>query len=185
MTHEKKTILGNELHWKHNDAAEYAVKLRETYGEGEFYDEEAWWFDVEGSDYIKVKDESIAHSWPATHKDFVYYTKFYDFKPEKPGTTPSQISSAQAYFANVSGSILFDGLKQKVCARCGNITAGAVSVKMVEDYINGDRWSDPKQEYADRINAGAPVTDGFKGEVDSEKPKKSNKGPLLKRGGAY
>ena len=53
-------------------------------------------------------------------------------------------------FAGVTGSIIVDGLKGEVTARCGDTVANDVTLNFVLDCINGNAIPS-KEEYAKRI----------------------------------
>ena len=53
-------------------------------------------------------------------------------------------------FAGVTGSIIVDGLKGEVTARCGDTVANDVTLNFVLDCING-KTEPSKEEYGNRI----------------------------------
>jgi hypothetical protein len=64
-------------------------------------------------------------------------------------TIPTQLFED---FAKVTGSIIIDGLKGTVTARCGDLVANDVTIKFVLDVVAGDIKPD-KEIYAKRILA--------------------------------
>lgn len=126
--------------WGHADAATYATMLQGKFGtparSGEGFAE---WDNIGGADRVLVRDESIFHDFPAPHRDYVYSTVSMKV-PEK----------LHSQFAKVTGSIIIDGLKQQVTARCHMLIANAVTLGFVEDVIGGKAKA-TKDEYAKRI----------------------------------
>ena len=97
--------------WRNKDAAEYARELIAEFGPpDEFSATLLRWFNIAQFDEVFIKDESVDHDFPAPHKDFVYSVKTF--------AVPEHLVGA---FAHVTGSILVDGLKQTVTARCGKL----------------------------------------------------------------
>ena len=77
------------------------------------------------------------------HKDYVYSTRKI--------AVPPKFASV---FANVTESIIIDGLKKEVTARCGALIKNAVTLGFVEDMIKGKISSSvpaAKKEYSKRI----------------------------------
>lgn len=133
--------------FKHKDAADYGRKMIEVFGEpdGVTYDC-LYWKKLDGMLNVRLKDESIAHSFPAKHRDFVYS----DHEIEVP-------EHLYSVFAHVTGSIIIDGLKNLVSARCGNLFANAITLQFVKDVVDGNAPQTPeqaKEEYAKRIKGG-------------------------------
>ena len=86
-----------------------------------------------------VLDEHILHGSPAPHYDFVY--SYIDLK------VPHEFAEDMV---NSSESILLDFLKNEVGARCGSLTANAVTLNYVLDVVAG-RVKPSKKEYEKRI----------------------------------
>ena len=131
--------------WQHPDAAEYAGKLRETYGDPDIEGDDRWiWKDAGGFPEIEVRDEAIPHDFPEPHEDFVY-AKRANIK-----LTPEHVR----ILAETTGSITVDGLKNEVTARCGMMAKNAVSLGFAEDVAAGEvDEGTAKAEYARRIKA--------------------------------
>ena len=58
---------------------------------------------------------------------------------------------------HVTGSIIYDGLKETVTARCGSLEANALTLQFVKDVVSGKVENDndiAKRTYADRIKNG-------------------------------
>ena len=147
LLHEVKNVKDvNEIldDFKHNDAKKYAETLIDTYGEPDgVMPGELMWRELEGMKNIRVKDESIPHNFPAKHHDYVYSSREIE--------VPEYFYSL---FANVSGSITIDGLKNTVTARCGTLSANSVTLSFVEDVISGNapqEFATAKEEYGKRI----------------------------------
>jgi len=134
--------------WKYEEAAEYMHQLTMAFGPPSYASkDEAGWMEVAGFSNVWVRDEKIPHKFPKKHYDFVYATK------RIPGLKPKHIATA----AFVSGSIMCDGLKQEVHARCGTLYANATTIGFMEDLVSGKIKTDPKSakaEYARRIKGG-------------------------------
>lgn len=147
LLHEIKSVkTATEIldNFSHDNAASYGKKLVDTYGEPDkAMSGELVWNNIENMDTVILKDESISHEFPKPHQDFVYSTKKID--------VPSNLYSL---FAHVTGSIIIDGLKKTATARCGTLSANAVTLHFVQDVINGKNpheFDKAKQEYANRI----------------------------------
>jgi len=127
--------------WTHDPPAEYTQKLAETFGEPKVLSENGYaeWINVAGFKRICVRDEYVVHNFPMTHYDFVYSTREIE--------VPNELYSE---FAGVTGSIIIDGLKKEVTARCGDIVANAITLGFVEDVVKGRETPD-KEEYGRRI----------------------------------
>ena len=129
--------------WVHKDAAEYGNLLAKKFGVPKIIgDDMLAWDDKAGFTKVWVLDESIAHSFPVAHKDFVYSTRNIKVPPQLVGA-----------LAAVSGSIMVDGLKGEVQARCGGLIKNAVTLGFVEDVAAGKFNTGLKAEYARRIKA--------------------------------
>jgi hypothetical protein len=64
---------------------------------------------------------------------------------------------------HVTGSIIYDGLKKEVTARCGDLYANAATLGFVKDMVDGKVSTDfeeAKKEYANRIQE-APLPDWY------------------------
>lgn len=158
--HEMKSslneILGEDVSfeeylnaWEIDVPRDYAFSLAEVFGPPDLVNEAcAVWYDIAGFKRVKVKDELIDHDFPAPHKDYVYSTIEID--------VPTDLYDD---LGSVSGSIIIDGLKKEVTARCGDIAANAATLGFVEDVVAG-RAEPTKEEYSRRIN-NAIVPDWF------------------------
>ena len=128
--------------WDHPEAAEYSQFLEKTFGEpDEATDEQTVWHHKDGFKRIVVRDEYILHGSPAPHYDFVY--SYIDLEVDE---------DLSDDLAKCSGSILIDHLKNEVGARCGSLTANAVTLNFCLDVVYGRTEATPK-EYEKRILA--------------------------------
>jgi len=164
---EERKIHPKVSHWKNEKAQKYASILLEKYGDdGEKYDttfgdsmimwkdvelidEENYQYKVKKIDKLYVIDEHIEHSFPADHIDYVYSTlKIPEIqaKDGKSTINPELVGK----FAGVTGSIIVDGLKGEVTARCGDTVANDITLNFVLDAING-KVEPTKEEYGKRI----------------------------------
>jgi len=126
--------------WDHDEAVSYSKYLEDHFGPpDEFTNEQTVWHNKDGFKRIVCKDEYILHGSPAPHYDFVY--SYIDLE------IPENLSDELAY---CSGSILIDHLKNEVGARCGSLTANAVTLNFCLDVVAG-RAEPTKQEYERRI----------------------------------
>ena len=153
--------------WKHDDAKSFAEGLIKKYGKpDEVTKTMVKWYKLQpgggvfGSDAREtyVIDESIPHSFPDPHRDFVYTVM--EIK------VPSHLLDT---LGHVTGSIVYDGLKETVTARCGSLEANALTLQFVKDLVSGKIENDndvAKKTYADRIRNG-PFPKSFN-------PKKEN-----------
>jgi len=130
--------------FKHKDAAEYAKVLIKEFGEPDQFTENCLvWYAISQFDKTYILDESVPHDFPATHRDYVYSVK--------------KISVSEKFaktLAHTTGSIIVDGLKKEVIARCGSITANAITLGFVQDLVDGKIKNNPetaKKEYGRRI----------------------------------
>lgn len=139
---EQKEISEALQSWEHEDAKKYVEKLYSYFGVPEVLSEGGYveWKNIAGFKRVSVRDEKVYHDFPKDHYDFVYSTK--EIK------VPSDLYSD---FGGVTGSIIIDGLKKEVTARCGDIVANAVTLGFVEDVLDND-INPTKDEYARRIN---------------------------------
>lgn len=130
--------------FKHSDAAEYAKTLIKEFGKpDQFTDHVLVWYNISQFTITYLKDESIPHDFPASHRDFVYSVRSI-VVPEKFAKTIS----------HTTGSIIIDGLKSEVTGRCGSITANAITLGFVQDLVDGKIKNEPeaaKKEYGRRI----------------------------------
>ena len=159
---EEKQIHSLVSDWENEKAQKYASILIEKYGEPkvkggkmllwedlELIDEETYEYKVKKVDKVYIIDESIAHSFPAEHIDYVYSVlkvPQIQAKDGKSTINPDLVGK----FAGVTGSIIVDGLKGEVTARCGDTVANDVTLNFVLDSING-KVEPSKEEYGKRI----------------------------------
>jgi len=130
----------NYSKWDHPEAADYSQFLEKTFGEpDEATDEQTVWHNKDGFKRIVVRDEYILHGSPAPHYDFVY--SYIDLEVDE---------DLSDELAKCSGSILIDHLKNEVGARCGSLTANAVTLNFCLDVVYG-RTKPEKEEYEKRI----------------------------------
>lgn len=143
--------------WHYRDAEEYTQMLIEELGPPGYASEgETGWENVLGFTNLWVRDESIPHSFPKPHRDYVYSTREIRVNPKQ-----------AAVLAFVSGSIIVDQLKGEVHARCGTVYANATTLGFVEDLVKGKVPLSPKQakaEYAKRIK-GQWLPDWYEDEL--------------------
>jgi len=130
--------------FKHKDAAKYGETLIKTFGEPATVGAGVlMWDSADGMENIVLKDESVKHDFPKPHRDYVYSSQKI--------TVPNDLYNVFGY---VTGSIIIDGLKKTVTARCGGLKANAITLQFVKDVINGDvpqKRIEAKKEYANRI----------------------------------
>ena len=137
---KRHAMVTSAYNWKHLDAATSVDKLSRTFGLPDYGDKEiVGWKNVAGFSRVEVRDESVVHSFPTPHRDWLYSTKKL--------RVPSKLMDD---FARVTGSILVDGLKGEVTTRCQMMVKNAVTMGFVEDVIAG-RIKATKAEYARRI----------------------------------
>jgi len=164
VNEEKQKIHSLVSNWKNKKAQDYASKLIEKYGEpdvkgGEMLlweklklvDEENYKYKVKKVDKVYILDESIKHSFPADHIDYCYSTLKIPQIQAKDGQStisPKLVGD----FAGVTGSIIVDGLKGEVTARCGDLIANDVTLNFVLDCIKGNAIPS-REEYSKRILA--------------------------------
>ena len=157
-----KDIL-NEGVFKNKDADKYLTELTELLGKPTYTsDKEHGWYDVTlpkiygkykmlitKVDKVYIVDESVKHWFPADHRDFVYTT--YSV-PEWQQDKGKHIIDSELFkkFADVTGSIIIDGLKGTVTARCGDLVANDITINFVHDVVKG-KTEASKDEYAKRI----------------------------------
>ena len=152
--HEQMSAKDSLDDWKHDDAKAFAESLIKDYGQpDEVTQTMVKWYKLGafGGDGTKemetyVVDESIPHSFPDPHRDFVYTVM--EIK------VPSHMLDT---LGHVTGSIVYDGLKKTVTARCGSLEANALTLQFVKDLVDGKIENDndvAKKAYADRIRKG-------------------------------
>ncbi len=146
----------NYSKWDHPEAADYSQFLEKTFGEpDEATDEQTVWHNKDGFKRIVIRDEYILHGSPAPHYDFVY--SYIDLEVDE---------DLSDELAKCSGSILIDHLKNEVGARCGSLTANAVTLNFCLDVVYG-RTQPVKEEYEKRIlDMKKMFKDGEKYELD-------------------
>lgn len=135
------------LNFKHSEPRKYYYKLENWLGEPSIVGEDVVGWEksvtenLSGTPYLRIvlKDEYVAHNFPAKHHDYVYSYAKLKMTAEK-----------ACSLVKVSGSILIDLLKNEVGARCGSLTANDVTLSFVEDVITG-KTKATKQEYSRRI----------------------------------
>ena len=161
---EKQKIHSLVSNWKNKKAQDYASKLIEKYGTpdvkgGEMLlweklklvDEENYKYKVKKVDKVYIIDESIKHSFPADHIDYCYSVlKISEIQAKDGQSTinPKLVGD----FAGVTGSIIVDGLKGEVTARCGDLIANDVTLNFVLDCIKVNTIP-TKEEYKKRLLA--------------------------------
>jgi len=161
---EKKQIHSLVSNWKNKKAQEYASVLLEKYGEPKvkgstmllwedvtLIDEEKYKYKVKKVDKMYIIDESIPHSFPADHIDYCYSTLKIPQIQAKDGASTIK-PELVGKFAGVTGSIIVDGLKGEVTARCGDLVANDVTLNFVLDSIDG-KIKPSKETYAKGILA--------------------------------
>tara|TARA_B000000557_G_C20776233_1_gene444329 strand:+ start:36 stop:761 length:726 start_codon:yes stop_codon:yes gene_type:complete len=126
--------------WDHDEAISYSQYLEKHFGKpDEFTNEQAVWHNIDGFKRVVCKDEYILHGSPAPHYDFVY--SYIDLEVDE---------DMSDELAKCSGSILIDHLKNEVGARCGSLTANAVTLNFCLDVVYG-RAEPVPEEYEKRI----------------------------------
>ena len=137
--------------WDNEEPVKYTKHLTKTFGQpDELTDHRAVWYAKDGFQRIVVKDEYILHGSPSPHYDFVYC--YVDIK------VPHEFAEDMA---NSSESILIDFLKNEVGARCGSLTANAVTLNYVLDVV-AKRVKPSKDEYEKRIKDMSKMFDSGK-----------------------
>lgn len=143
--------------WAFEDAKEYAEKMVKVFGPPQQITGDAlYWNSISAFTVTYIHDESIPHKFPEPHRDYVYSTMPMTISPE-----------LMEIFAYVTGSIIYDGLKREVTARCGTLYANATTLGFVEDCAEGKIKQDKeiaKKEYARRITNGI-IPDWYKNEM--------------------
>ena len=135
-------ITENYSNWDHKYPAEYSKHLEKTFGSpDEMTDEQTVWHNIDGFKRVVCRDEYILHGSPAPHYDFVY--SYIDLEVDE---------DLSDELAKCSGSILIDHLKNEVGARCGSLTANAVTLNFCLDVVH-NRTRPVPEEYESRIKA--------------------------------
>ena len=161
---EEKKIHPLVSDWENQKAQAYASVLIEKYGEPKvkggkmllweditLIDEEKYQYKVKKIDKMYIIDESIPHSFPADHIDYCYSTLKIPQIEAKDGASTIK-PELVGKFAGVTGSIIVDGLKGEVTARCGDLVANDITLNFVLDSING-KIEPSKEAYAKGILA--------------------------------
>ena len=135
--------------WRYKEALSLAIKMYNTFDKPAIYHEGfILWNNIEPYQEVWIRDESIPHNFPKPHSDFVYSSLKIEIPPDLLDD-----------FAKVTGSIIYDGLKKEVIARCHTMLANAISLGFVQDVLQG-KAKLTKEEYANRI-ANNVVPDWF------------------------
>ena len=140
--------------WRFEDARLYAEKMIKAFGQpDEVAETTLSWNSIEPPfDRVWIVDESIPHDFPAPHRDYVYSS----MKMKIPNDMLETLGHA-------SGSIIYDGLKMEVTARCGSLYANAATLGFVKDLVDGVikvNKEQAKKEYAARIKS-KPLPDWY------------------------
>ena len=126
--------------WDHEFPVEYSKFLEKHFGDpDEFTNEQTVWHNIDGFKRVVCRDEYILHCCPAPHYDFVY--SYIDLEIDE---------DLSDELAKCSGSILIDHLKNEVGARCGSLTANAVTLNFCLD-VSAGRTEPTPEEYERRI----------------------------------
>ena len=133
--------------WRHEDARMYAEDLVKVFGEPDDMTETRLsWNSIEQPfSEVWIVDESIPHEFPAPHSDYVYSSMKIQ--------VPNELLEI---LGHVSGSIIYDGLKKEVTARCGSLYANAATLGFVRDLVDGKikmNKDQAKKEYSARIKS--------------------------------
>ena len=133
--------------WRHEDAKTYATALVKVFGEpDEMSETRLSWNSIEPPfDKVWIVDESIPHEFPSPHRDYVYSSMKID--------VPTDLLDI---LGHASGSIIYDGLKKEVTARCGSLYANAATFGFVRDLVDGKvkkNKDQAKKEYSARIKS--------------------------------
>lgn len=160
--------------WKNREAADMAIKLVKEFGNPTgIMPGLISWSNIPYYDQVWIHDEAIQHSFPKPHKDFIYSAiKIPEWAPEggKSTVDPELVKT----FASITGSIIIDGLKGEVVARCGMLIKNAVTLGFVQDVISGKAEA-TKEEYSNRI-LNDIVPDWYKDKLsEKEMMKKEDK----------
>ena len=153
--------------WEHQDAVKVAEMMIKEYGQPDEVTETMLkWKKLgdfgAGEQETYIVDESIPHDFPEPHRDFLYTAKKIKV-PTRVGDT----------LLHVTGSIIVDGLKGTVTARCGSLNANALTLGFVEDLAKGKVVNNKgiaKREYAKRIKEG-PLPSWYTDKLKKHMPK--------------
>ena len=157
----KKKSLKEEF--TNKDSNEYRVELVDLIGKPSYEtSEEAGWIaptlpkeygtytmNITKVDKVFIIDESIPHSFPADHRDYVY-TQYAVPAWQKSKGAHNVEPAMIADFAKVTGSIIIDPLKGTITARCGDLVANDKTIQFVLDVVDG-KVQPTKEEYSNRI----------------------------------
>ena len=105
----------------------------------------AKWRWMGGFEYVCVVDQELPHE---DHNDFLYCCK-------KIGVEPALYTP----FAEASSSILIDGQKGTVKARCNSLVSNAITLGFVEDVVAGN--VEPTPEELDKRQEEGQVPEWF------------------------
>lgn len=119
-----ETGVAPKLQWYNKDASDYMYVVMRRFGAPSAVDPTAGGIGIWKKDKlmntpfdrIEIKDESIPHSFPSNHNDFVYMYVNYDVMPSK-----------YMEVTSLSGGITYDPLKKLLRVRCGTIE-GCVAI---------------------------------------------------------
>jgi hypothetical protein len=138
---EQEAVQEATAKWENDPPAEYTQKLTRFFGSPRVLSEEGYaeWINIAGFKRVYVRDEYVLHDFPENHHDFVYSTREL--------AVPAELYSD---FGKVTGSIIIDGLKNEVTARCADIVANAITIGFIEDVLSGEEKPD-KRIYGKRI----------------------------------
>ena len=109
------------MRWKNRVIAQTASHLRKRLGPPDDETRDSWYWYLPAATIV-LRNEYIAHTFPRAHHDFVYTTAKTKLTAKQAARLPL-----------VTGSIIVDGLKHEVTARCGDLTANAVTLSFVDD----------------------------------------------------
>ena len=146
----KKTAFKEIRKWKNPDAARSAAQLIKNFGKpivasGGIIR----WNNVPEYNEVWIRDESIKHSFPVPHTDNLYSSRHIpEWKPKEGKSTVNPELAKK--FSAITGSIIIDGLKGKVTARCEELVKNAVTIGFVEDVVKGKAPA-TREEYSRRI----------------------------------
>ena len=158
-----KKLLKEQKTFDNTKADKYLQELLELLGEPTYKSSKEYgWYDATlpkqygkytmlttKVDKVFIIDEAIPHSFPANHIDFCYTTYTVPEWKTKNGKHTIDVELFKQ-FAGVTGSIIIDGLKGTITARCGDLVANDITINFVLDVVAGKIQPD-KKEYAKRI----------------------------------
>ena len=129
------------MRWRTRVIAQTASHLRKRLGPPDDETRDSWYWYLPAATIV-LRNEYIAHTFPRAHHDFVYTTAKTKLTAKQAARLPL-----------VTGSIIVDGLKHEVTARCGDLTANAVTLSFVDDQskLANASQAELKHEYARRI----------------------------------